>query len=49
MKKVTMMKEKIRLEARLFKKISLHILISVAVGLSPTISFSQENLNAQKR
>ena len=48
MKKVTIIKEKIRLEARLFKKYLYTLLISVAVGLSPSISLSQENLNAQK-
>ena len=48
MKKVTIIKEKIRLEARLFKKPLYTLLISVAVGLSPSISLSQENLNARK-
>ena len=48
MKKVTMMKEKIGLETRLFKKFLYTLLISVAVGISPNISFSQENSNAQQ-
>ena len=48
MKKATMMKEKIGLETRLFKKSLYTLLISVAVGISPNISFSQENSNAQQ-
>ena len=42
------MKEKIGLETRLFKKFLYTLLISVAVGTSPNISFSQENSNAQQ-
>ncbi len=45
MKKITFIKEKIRLEGILFKKPLHTLLISVAVGLSPGISLSQENLN----
>ena len=48
MKKATMMQEKIRLEDRFFKKLLCTLLISVAVGLSPNVSFAQENLNARK-
>ncbi len=42
------MKEEIRLEAQLFKKPLYMLLISVAVGISPNISFSQENSNVRK-
>ncbi len=42
------MKEKILLEVRLFKNPLCTLLISVTVGLSPSISLCQEDLNARK-
>ena len=48
MTKTTMNKERIGLEARLFKKLLYTLLISVAVGLPPSLSFSQDNLKRQK-
>ena len=46
MKKLTMMKEKRQILV-FFKKYLYTFLISVVIGLSPNISFSQENLNGQ--
>ena len=43
-----MMKEKIRFGTRLFKKPLYTLLISVAVGMSTNMSFSQENSNARQ-
>ena len=43
-----MTKEKIRLKGRFFKKPLCTLLISVAIGLSPNVTFSQENLNVRK-
>ena len=48
MTKTTMNKERIRLEARLFKKPLYTLFISVAIGLTPSLSFSQDNLKSQK-
>lgn len=48
MTKTTMNRERIRLEARLFKKPLYTLFISVAIGLTPSLSFSQDNLKSQK-